>query len=90
MGASEDLFLRVKQLENVANNIILRTRICEAIPSLSYMTQHDALLSTGLCNYAFPDPCCHTLCFLSLYEESVPEVLPLSLVHYVYFPIICK
>jgi hypothetical protein len=30
------------------------------------------------CNYAFPDPCCHTLFFFSLYEESDPEVLPLS------------
>jgi hypothetical protein len=31
-----------------------------------------------LCNYTFLDPCCHTLFFISLYEESIPEVLPLS------------
>jgi hypothetical protein len=37
-----------------------------------------------LCNYTFPDPCCHTLFFVSLYEESIFEVLPLSLIHPVY------
>jgi hypothetical protein len=31
-----------------------------------------------LCNNTFLDPCCHVLFFVSLYEESIPEVLPLS------------
>jgi hypothetical protein len=31
-----------------------------------------------LCNYTFSDPCCHNLFFVSLYEESIPEVLLLS------------
>jgi hypothetical protein len=31
-----------------------------------------------LCNYTFPDPCCFTLFFVSLYEESILEVLLLS------------
>jgi hypothetical protein len=31
-----------------------------------------------LCKHTFPEPCCLTLFFVSLYEESITEVLPLS------------
>jgi hypothetical protein len=31
-----------------------------------------------LCNHTFLDPFCHTPFFISLYKESIPEVLPLS------------
>jgi hypothetical protein len=64
---------------NLNTCVIIVPGVSQFIPEIRMCWHALSKCSPGqLYNHSFRDPCCHTLFIVSLYEKSIPEVLPLS------------
>jgi hypothetical protein len=69
----------IKFIRNLISCVTIVPGVSHFIPEIRTCRRALSKYTLGqLCNHTFPGPCCHTLFFVSLYEESIPEVLPLS------------
>jgi hypothetical protein len=69
----------IKFIRNLIACVTIVQSVSQFIPAIRTCRRALSKYTLGqLCNNTIPDPRCHALFFFSLYEESIPEVLPLS------------